>query len=227
MNPPPLPVSSVERFAEIAAALVHPFAARDAVLRDAGLDERAWSAMESRWLAVFEADPALVDRYVARYTAVAQGGSKVAAGALLVPEAPAPLLPTRSEPPPLFVVAQALPRLDMTLEPGISLRAVLPFLEGSPDPGWMTPSPSRPPADPGRVDATLDLPEGFRAMGVLPFPAAEAPRPPGGSALAETLEIGAYLPIPGRRLHRFDSKTGEPLPVPVWVDQLTDPKKTT
>jgi hypothetical protein len=181
MNPaPPLP-ASVEHFADLVARLAAPFAVRETVLRDAGLDERAWSQLEAQWMAHLAADGALVDRYIARYAALPQTAS------------PAP--------------AEAM-RLDGTLRPEdiAVFRAVLPFVSGSPAAHVTTKGAVNPPANPGRPDATLDL------GASLPLP-----RPPLASAIT----------APSKRLHRFDSKTGAPLPVPVWADDPADPKKAT
>jgi hypothetical protein len=240
------PPVSVERFAELVAALCAPFAVREAVLRETGLDEEAWRRLEEQWTDRLKADDALVDRYVARYQAVTQAPSPgteaeppaaegpgflnaeatpwraeaASVGRDIAPEAPA-LLPAPSPEVPFAVAMPAASlRLDGTLEPedGAALRAALPFLAGDADPHWAVSTGSARAADPSRPDATLDL-------------TASA-----GSALDGTLEIGASLPrppllpaspvaVPGKRLHRFDPKTGEPLPIPVWVDEPTPPKK--
>jgi len=99
-------------------------------------------------------------------------------------------------------------RLDGTLNPEDSavFRAVLPFVNGSPPAHVTTKAAVKPPADPGRPDATLEL----GASLPLPLP-----------------RLAPVIAAPGKRLHRFDSKTGAPLPVPVWADDPADPKKAT
>jgi hypothetical protein len=218
MKPAPPSPTSVEHFAEIVAHLAAPFAVREAVLRDAGLDERAWTQLEAQWTVRLAADGALVDRYIARYAAATQAPStSPAEGAPpIVENAPAesklvlsaPALPPTPSPerPPLVAMPPSGLRLDGTLEPedGAALRAVLPFVKGSPAARFTAPTVARPPADLGRPDATLEL----GASLPLPLPRA-APE----------------IAVPGKRLHRFDSKTGAPLPVPVWTDDPADPKK--
>lgn len=218
MNPAPPSPASVEHFAEVVARLSAPFAVREAVLREAGLDEHAWTQLEDQWTARLAADGALVDRYIASYATVTRGpeAGPAAEEAPRVAESPvlvimgAPALPPAPLPerPPLVAVSLSALRIDGTLEPedGAALRAVLPFLKGRPAAHVTTPSPVRPPADPGRPDATLEL------GASLPLP---LPR-----AVPE-------VAVPGKRLHRFDSKTGAPLPVPVWTDDPADPKKAT
>jgi hypothetical protein len=97
------------------------------VLRDAGLDERAWLKLEEHWTARLAADGALVDRYVARYAAVT------------------------APPAPLRIEGTLAP------DDWASLRAALPFLDGAPRADIITPGPARPRPDPGRPDATLEL----------------------------------------------------------------------
>ena len=167
MNPASSSPESVEHFAEVIARLTVPFAVREAVLREAGLDERAWSQLEAQWTARLATDGALVDRYVARYAAVttatagpaAQEAPRVAESPVLaVTEAPllapAPFVERPAVVPPLSAV-----RIDGTLEPeeGAALRAVLPFLKGRPAAHITTPHPVQRPADPRRPDATLEL----------------------------------------------------------------------
>lgn len=197
---------SVDHFAELVARLTAPFAIREAVFRDAGLDEHTWTRLEAEWTARLAADGALVDRYIARYAAVTQAPSTspveeappVAATAAVVSPPAAPQMPSPERPGLVAMPPSAL-RLDGTLEPddAAALRAALPFVKGRPAALFTAPSPPKPPADPGRPDATL--------------------------------ELGASLPLPlaapGKRLHRFDSKTGAPLPVPVWTEGPADPKK--
>ncbi|MEP7124575.1 MAG: hypothetical protein ABJE95_26845 [Byssovorax sp.] len=217
MNPAPASPGSVEHFAEIVAQLSAPFAVREAVLRAAGLDDRAWIQREDLWIARLEADPALVDRYVVHYRAVEQGRvpvdiAPIAPVSVIAPTpTPAPTpepAPSASqpEPPPLVAEPIAAWRIDGTLEPdaGAALRASLPFLKSRPAAHITTPSPVAPPADPRRPDATLEL---------------------GASLPLPSLRISPEIATPGKRLHRFDSKTGAPLPVPVWIDDPTDPKK--
>ncbi len=212
MKPAPSPQGTVEQFAEVVAHLSAPFAVREAVLREAGLDERAWSQLEHHWTTQLAADGALVDRYVARYAAVrapvagpvADEAPQVAEPPILAaPEALAPLALASPAVPPSLVVTR-LPlsamRIDGTLDPedGAALRAALPFLKGRTAAQALPPSPVRPPADPGRPDATLEL--------------------------GASLPLPAIVP-PGKRLHRFDAKTGAPLAVPIWTDTPADPKK--
>lgn len=178
MNPASPGVTSVERFAETVASLAAPFAVREAILRAAGLDERAWAHLEDQWIARLEADSALVDRYIARYEAIVRGPStprteavppSPAGVGLLIPEAapwrseaasmsrevaagPPPLLPA---PPPECPPFGALPvaswRIDGTLEPdaGAELRAALPFLRGGPTHPRAIPAPRDPASRPG------------------------------------------------------------------------------
>jgi hypothetical protein len=141
MNPasPPPPAGSVEHFAALVARLSAPFAEREAVLREAGLDEPAYAALEARWTAQLAGDSALVDRYVARYTATR------------APTASLPPVPVPASTPAL--------RIDGTLDQndGAAFRAALPFLKGWPSPRIAAPGPIQPAADPGRPDATLEL----------------------------------------------------------------------
>ncbi len=215
MNAAPHSPASVEHFAEVVAKLAAPFAVREAILGDAGLDERAWLKLEEQWTARLAADGALVDRYVARFTEVTQepAAGPTAEEAPQVPE-PAvslviegqalPSAPSLPERPPLVARPLSATRIHGTLEPedGAALRAALPFLKGRPAPHITAPSPVRPPADPGRPDATLEL------GASLPLP-----------------RLASEIATSGKRLHRFDAKTGAPLPVPVWIDDPADPKK--
>lgn len=58
-------------------------------------------------------------------------------------------------------------RLDGTLEPDdvAAFRAALPFLKGSPAPHITTLGPAKPPADPRRVDATLETSTSVKQLG--------------------------------------------------------------
>jgi hypothetical protein len=135
MNPaPPLP-ATIEAFAGLVAQLSAPFAVRDVLLRAAGLDEAAYTALEARWTTQLAGDAGLVERYVARYAAM------------------------RASAPASASVPVSAPRIDGTLEPedGAAFRAALPFLNGSPSPRIAAPGPIKPAADPGRPDATLEL----------------------------------------------------------------------
>lgn len=213
MNAAPHSPASIEHFAELVARLAAPFAVRDAILGDAGLDERAWLKLEEHWTARLAADGALVDRYVSRYTAITTGAALEEPRAsevsvVLVTDTKAhPAAPLLERPAVVAMPPSAL-RLDGTLEPDdvAAFRAALPFLKGSPAAHITTPGAAKPPADPRRVDATLELGASLPLPLPLPLAAPEAA-------------------IPGKRLHRFDSKTGAPLPVPVWIDEPADPKK--
>jgi hypothetical protein len=213
MNAAPHSPASVEHFAEVVARLAAPFAVREAVLRDAGLDERAWLKLEEHWTARLAADGALVDRYVARYRAITTGAILEEPKAAELPvilvtdtktRPPAPLLAR----PAVVATPPSALRLDGTLKPDdvAAFRAALPFLKGSPAAHITTPGPAKPPVDPRRVDATLELGASLPLPLLSPLAAPEAA-------------------MPGKRLHRFDSKTGAPLPVPVWIDEPADPKK--
>jgi hypothetical protein len=214
MKPAPPPRASVEHFAEIVAHLAAPFAVREAILREAGLDERSWRQIEEEWVARLLADDALVDRYAARYAAtrqapvtgpIAEEAPPVGPSPIVtVLETPAPAAASLPDRPPLVTAPPSALHLDGTLEPddAAALRAALPFAKGSPSALFSSPSPPRPPADPGRPDATLEL-------------GASLPLPRSAREIAE----------PSKRLHRFDSRTGAPLPVPVWTDVPADPKK--
>ncbi len=157
-----------------------------------------------------------------------------ALGAGLPALLPAPL----PERPPFVGPPVASWRIDGTLEPdaGAALRAVLPFSRGPSNLPRSIPAAANPPVDPARVGATVDLPAGLRFLGALPFPLADTPHRTPSAAPDATLELGASLTlpqpgaapaiaVPGKRLHRFDAKTGEPLPVPMWVDDPAEPKK--
>ena len=144
MKPPPSPPATIEHFAEVVAHLSAPFAVREAVLREAGLDERAWSQLEHHWTAQLAADGALVDRYVARYAAVraptaepaAEEAPRGAEAPVVVVTEARTLLAVAALPEPPSLVAMPPPglRIDGTLDPedGAAFRAALPFLRGRP-----------------------------------------------------------------------------------------------
>jgi hypothetical protein len=130
-----------------------------------------------------------------------------------LPFAPASMEQQRPSPPP---AVPARPRVD-TGTRAISAfvpRVGLPFAPGSGD--------QRPPEPPPAVPAQPRVGSGTTDVGaavprhLLPFgerPSPPAPPPPAPVAEAE----------PRRRLVRFDSQTGQPLPAPMWVDMPPEP----
>jgi hypothetical protein len=199
---------NIEHFAQLCALLDDGSVQRAAVLDAAGLDETTWCQLRVAWLPRLAAGDALTLalRFGRAYAHVRRQAGK----------------PPLSEPWPAELAAEdtdvdAAPPVpepddptEMTVAGGFPLAGpAVPFR--SPPMGTTAglerlPSPlSRPQAvanvDP--AERTLEVPvHAAAARSVLPF-----------------------RPAPGRRLHRFDSQTGLPLPVPIWVDE--PPRRST
>jgi hypothetical protein len=206
---PPIPILDIERFADICALLDDGFSIRVDVLAAAGLDETGWQRARAKWLAILSASttPELAQRFARAY-----GRARQRAGYVAISER-----------------ARASDSTWLTVmdgdEPACSSRAPMPLDTDRSDLTAHVAFPLAGPALPFRsypVGATASL---ERAPVTL-----SRPQPPAGVDPAEpTLEVPVLstpptvLPFrttPQRRLHRFDSQTGLPLAVPVWVDEL-------
>ena len=239
------PVESIERFAELCALLNEGFADRARVLGAAGLDEAAWKRLETRWMTQIaeSSDGAPARRFGEAYAAkrrpFAGDPSPVAALAA----------------GPRFLNGEAQPwRNEAAAVPLETSGVAPPLLSYVDEDTEDAPRPARQPLSAaGDLDRTAEL--AFCRPGpVLPFspsrsveesgvrsaPAARRPDERPRIALEATdatveLSLSAarapVLPFESvcrtfRRLHSFDSKTGQPLPTPYWVDEAIEPNKS-
>jgi len=131
-----------------------------------------------------------------------------------VPRAAVPFAPATSDPaPPERPAAPPRPRIDSgtaDISAVIPRHLLLPF-EGSPAPPAPLPVAVRPPQ---HLAGTADI-SAFVPRPATPFSPAPTPSPPASAGPAEA--------APRRRLIRFDPQTGQPLPVPTWVDLPPEP----
>jgi len=196
--------ADIESFAELTARLDHPFADRASILRSAGLDEAAYLRHKNRWSADLAGalSPELAQRFGEAYArAVHAKAEPIREEAAIVARE------TKAEAPWVPEGMRHFTSLQET-QPAADgpppARPVLPF-DAAAKPSPSPPLPVRPPAPPALGDTAgidpLALPA---ASAVLPFDAAATP---------------------GKRLIRFDSQTGEPLPTPVWVDLPASPER--
>lgn len=234
------PHRSVHKFAEIMARLADPFADAGDVLSAAGHDASSWAGIEREWTeriqqdatgefgaaygAAFSRASARQQREVinqaptesARFlNSAAQSWRHEAAGVLLDAHGEAPPLRGSLKPDPTEDTWPREPNFDHTAE----LR-VHPSSPALPFPSFIEADESgaRPAGAGRRIDEApirpvLDATE--RTMDIPPF-AVSVP------ALPFTAEHQ-----PCRRLHRFDTQTGLPLPIGHWVYDPKDPTKST
>ena len=172
----PDPVDTVERFAELSAALDDPFAEEAEVLGAAGLDSARWATIEESWLLRMHSSgseaPDLVARFGQTYKATRETLSGASKAALGVPDT----LPDGAG----FLSSQAQPWRAEAALVGRDVAGESPPLVGAP-------RDAEPPsvADTLETGAPLPIP-------ALPFQAPEPPRSAGPEA---TLELGACLPV--------------------------------
>jgi hypothetical protein len=189
------PEHSIERFAELVALVDDGLTPRSTVLRAAELDADAWRRIEGQWMARLAAgdEPDIALRFARRYGLTRQSFSTAAAG-----EGGAPL-----------------PQMS-----GTDVDDTLPDVpEGVISDGPDLAPASYPPAAAGDLvrtaadptDVTIGCTPDAASKRVLPFV------PPGGPVF-----VPSPAP-PGKRLARFDTQTGQPLPVPIWVDEPVPP----
>ena len=161
----PDPVDTIERFAELSAILDDPHALRAAFSPVFGLDERAWRAVEQRWMRRIRepGGAALAETLGKVYAETRKNLSEsVAPPTELAAPPPPPSAALRSPPP-------AAPRpLGGTMDVSAhSLHPPLPF-RPAPEGGV-----ALPPASPRRVGnplaQTLESPQGLPVGPALPF----------------------------------------------------------
>ncbi|MEP7123529.1 MAG: hypothetical protein ABJE95_21555 [Byssovorax sp.] len=244
MSAPASPGETIEGFAEIMAMLADSFANRTAVLQRAGFDAGAFRRHEHDWTERLARDAtgALALAFGEAFARARSAGSAVACDphpdddrrflSVAQPwrvEAAAVPLEASGEAPPLLrpVVEATWPSagcapapldLDATAELAFDpARSALPFTPTSgtaessirrmPAPCRIHEPPIRPHAhELSAADSTMELRLSAPVVPVLPF---TAPRVPRG------------------RLHRFDTQTGQPLAMPLWIDDVnaSDPTK--
>lgn len=236
---------TITRFAELSARLNEGFADRTRVLETAGLDESSWERFESQCATALaeDMDNVLALRFSDVYAAE-RGLLSLSRSSTVLPAcdprflnndaqswreeaAAVPLDASHVAPPPLFFGD-----------------------EDTEDPAWPSPQLLAVAAD---MDQTAEfaarhpgpvLPfvgaRGIEESGVRSVPVARCAAPPSRIALAApdtTAELATNaarvpaLPFadpgpPGRRLHSFDSQTGQPLATPYWVGDAADPTKS-
>lgn len=236
------PDHPVRRFAEIMAALADPFAERASVLSAAGYDAVTWGPVERGWIQRIEQDVSghLGVEYGQAFErariagATANHASRPApyqAGFLSMEEQPwrhdaaAVKLDASGEAPPLLSApgpdsSEGSWPIEGDLDRTAELRVprtgvVLPFSAARPsDESGIRRAPAlrrihEPPIRPAldTAERTLEMPTLTQPRAALPFEAS----------------------LPGcRRLHRFDTQTGLPLPNAYWSDDAgtSDPTKT-
>lgn len=236
---------SIELFAELSARLNEGFADRARVLGAAGLDEAAWKRLETRWMTQIaeSSDGALARRF----------GEAYAAKRHPFAGDPSPVAPLAAGPRFLNGEAQSW-RNEAAAVPLETLGVAPPLLSYVDEDTEDAPWPARQPLSAaGDLDRTAEL--AFCRPGpVLPFSpsrsveesgvrsAAAARKPDERPRIAleatdATVELSLSaarapaLPFESvrrtfRRLHSFDSKTGQPLPTPYWVDEAVEPNKS-
>src|SRR5690349_17560716 len=226
--------ADIESFAELVARLDDPFADRASILRSAGLDEAAYL----RRRALFSADlagattPELAQRFGETYARVVQAIAAARRGGDAA--SPTAAKETNAEPPPRGGDTAPIPWVPEGMRHFTSLQETQPATSGppaealpfvKPAPGAVPlesakkqPEAAQPrPAPPGLDEtSTTHAWASPPARPVLPF---EPQKPPAPEPLSPTSAP------PGKRLIRFDSQTGEPLPSPVWVDIPTPPER--
>jgi hypothetical protein len=240
------PVESIERFAELCALLNEGFADRARVLGAAGLDEAAWKRLETRWMTQIaeSSNGALARRFGEAYAAKRRPFAED-------PSTAAPLTPG-----PRFLNGEAQPwRNDAATVPLDASGVAPPLLSFVDEDTENAPLPASQPLSAVRdLDQTAELVFGrpgpvlpfspsrsVEESGVRPAPALRRSdeRPRGALDTTDTtveLSMNATrvpaLPFqsttrPPGRLHRFDSRTGQPLAIPYWVDDnAVDPNKS-
>jgi hypothetical protein len=200
---------NIERFAQLCALLDDGSVQRAAVLDAAGLDEATWCQLRMAWLPRLAAGDALA---LALRFGRAYAHARRQVGKPALPESwPADLAAEDTD----VDAAPPVPKPDdpakMTVAGGFPLAGpAVPFR--SPPMGTtaglerLHSPPSRP-----QPAATVESAERTVEVAVL--------------ATAERAAVLPFRPTPGRRLHKFDSQTGLPLPVPIWVDEPPAPSR--
>jgi hypothetical protein len=158
---PPDPVDTIERFAELSAILDDPHALRVALLSGVGLDERAWRAIEERWMRRIRepGGAALAERLGNVYAETRKNLSES-----VVP----PTEPAGPPSPPSSIWRSGAHPLAGTMDVGAhSLRPALPF-QPAPEGGVvLAPTPPRRAVNP--LAQTLESPQGLPVGPALPF----------------------------------------------------------
>jgi hypothetical protein len=217
-------VKSIEVFAHLCAILEDGFSDRTAALLEAGLDETGWSRVQEQWTSRMLSDAPLTQTFGAAYSAARlqlRRGGGPAAGAADLRFLSEAAQPWREEAAavPTSAAAVAMPASGSTTAP-------LPvFLVSAADLDGTVVGPSRP------VRPALPFTEP-----AMPFALSRAPLPgPAAGARSDALDVTADAPLhvprpalpfapavpPGKRLARFDPMTGQPLAVPVLIDDPT------
>jgi hypothetical protein len=234
------PDQPVRRFAEIMAALADPFVNRVTVLSAAGHDASSWDRIEREWTERIKQDAtgelgaaygAAFSRASARQTqekinqppterarflnSAAQSWRHEAAGVQLDAHGEAPPLLGSLKPDPNEDTWPREPSFDHTAELRVHPSGpALPFPSfAATDESGARPASAGRRLDEAPLRPALDATE--RTMDIPPF-AVSVP------ALPFTAEHQ-----PCRRLHRFDTQTGLPLPIGHWVYDPKDPTKST
>ncbi len=198
---------NIERFAQLCALLDDGSVRRAAVLDAAGLDETTWCQLRVAWLPRLAAGDALA---LALRFGRAYAHARRQAGKPAVPEPwPAELVAEDTDVDAAPPVPEPDDPTEMTVAGGFPLAGpAVPFRS---PPVGTTAGLERLPSPPSRAQAAAIEP----AERTLEVPVL---------ATAERAAL-PFRPTPGRRLHRFDSQTGLPLPVPIWVDE--QPRRST
>jgi hypothetical protein len=233
-------VATIERFAQLCAALDEGFTRPAAVFSGAGLDATTWHEARSRWGAELAAGtaPDLAVRFGRAYACARQGLVANKADGTIAETAP------RHAPIDVDVTAEVPIFRAGTAVPFAAARAV-PDAAGSRPIDHRPSAPIVPPcAGTDPTETTLDAPI-FRPRPALPFAAApELPAPdqqarpalpgivdPTGATVAVPPPGGAlpFSPPNGRsqRLQWFDTQTGQRLPAPIWADDPAPPSART
>ncbi len=200
-----LPEDTIERFAEIAALVDEGYVPRLDRLAAAGLDHASWKQLERYWMSRLAEgnDADLAIRFATTY-----GRTRASFANTTVSEAGEPrrsggggdtddTVPDGVD--PAAHRANAAPRS--------SLGACAPGAPAGADDEAQTGASS---AAAG-VDLTVEAAPGAALGGALPFAPPATARPSGS-------------PPPGKRLAYFDTQTGQPLAVPMWVDAPNGPE---
>lgn len=236
---------TITRFAELSARLNEGFADRTRVLETVGLDESTWARFESQCATALAED---IDNVLAlRFSdafAAERGILALRRSSTVLPAcdprflnndaqswrqeaAAVPLDASHVAPPPLFFGDED------TEDPAWASLQVLSVA------GDMDRTAEFAARRPGPV-LPFSSARGIEESGVRSVPVARGAEPPSRLALAPpdtTVELATNaarvpaLPFaapgsPGRRLHSFDSQTGQPLATPYWAGDAADPTKS-
>jgi hypothetical protein len=193
---------SIDRYAELCAQLDDAFAPRAAILGSVGLDEQAWTGLTAQWAGRLCAGDGGV--FAQRF-----GDVYAATRCRML----APKQRGAAQPDSRFLSTEEQPWRAEAARVSLDMPA-LPFRPARADEASgvrLAPAPRRihePPIrpEPTTAESTTEVPIFAEQQPVLPFEPAR---------------------VPYRRLHRFDTQTGLPLPSPIWIDETAaDPNKS-